>query len=381
MSSEQTNTVFYNYPVFRLGRRLSFILSKSVNSQSCFMAVLFTVLFLTGSLIDQTLIMKGRDIGLLEHPTTWAFLIIQIIAPIFLNKGVEKLFTFLKKNDIIYSKKELSGYLSLFTKHTSRQANFGKFCYTFLTLVGIICFAWNSFQNQNPLRFLGFDFWDSFNHPFGYWVTRIYKLYLWVFFLPAIIHIHISILFVLHKLLKDSTKENFFVLRPYNQDEHAGVGVIIKIAITPPIPILILGSLSVLGAFIIHGQTGITPLIGLCLVSLLLILIYLIPAIQLRRIIKSEKKRQLTEITEKQNELYFELVKDVKAKNETDILETLNSLTTVFDQVKSISIWPYWKSMLKIVGIINIPVIISIGKSLWPVIKSKWLTVFILLLH
>lgn len=381
MSIGQENMVFYDYPVFRFGRRLAFILSNSVIRQSFFMGILFTILFLTGSLIEQTLVMKGRDIGLLEHPTTWFFLLIQIIAPFFLKKSMEKLFSFFKKNDIIDSKKDLSGYTGLFKKHTSRQVNFSKFSYRFLILVGIICFAWNSFQNQDPFKFLGFDFWDSFNHPFGYWITRIYKIYLWVFLLPAIIHIHISILFVLHKLLKDAEKEKFFVLRPYNQDEHAGVGVIIKIAINPPVPILILGSLSVLGAFIIHGQTGITPHIGLSLMSLLLLLIYLIPAIQLRKIIKAEKKRQLTEITEKQNVLYFELVQDAKAINESDSLGTLNSLTTVFDQVKSISTWPYWKSMLKIVGIINIPVIISIVKSLWPVIKNKWLIAFLFLLH
>ncbi len=370
MAVEQTNTVFYSYPGFRLGRRLAFIFSKSVSSQSSFMAIFFIILFVTSSLIEQTLIMKGKDTGLLEHPTTLVFLMIQIVAPLFLKRAIAKLFSFFKKNDIIDANKEMSGYSVLFKKHTSRQTNFSKFCYTFLTLIGLICFAWNSFQNQDPLKFLGFDFWDSLNHPFGYWVTRIYKLYLWIFFLPAIIHIHISILFVLHKLLKDAEKEKFFVLRPYNQDEHAGVGVIIKIAINPPVPILILGSLSVLGAFIIHGQTGITPLIGLSLMSSLLVLIYLIPAIQLRRIIKSEKKRQLTEITEKQNALYFELVKDVKAKNESDSLETLNSLTTVFDQVKSISAWPYWKLMVKIVGIINIPIIISIGKELWPVMSK-----------
>jgi hypothetical protein len=267
----------------------------------------------------------------------------------------------------------MSEYITVFKKGTLRQTNLSKFSYSFLTLVGLVCFTWNSFQNQSPIKFLGFDFWDSSNHQFGYWLTRGYKLYLWVFFLPAIIHIHISILSVLYKLLKDAEKSNFFVLRPYNQDEHAGVGVIIKIAINPSLPILILGSLSVLGAFFIHGQIGVTPVIGLCILSLLFLLVYLIPAIQLRKIIKSEKKNQLSEIAEKQNSIYFTLISKEKSKVEPEDLEKLNSLTIIYEQVKSISTWPYWKSMLKVIGFINIPLLISLGKTLWPFIKSKWL--------
>ncbi len=367
MITEQINATFYNYPAFRLGKRVAFFFRESVIKQSVFLGALFFVFFIIGALIDQTLIMKGRDVGLFEHPTIWAFLVIQMTAPYFFKKSIEKLFLFLKGNDIIDSKIELSSYSSLFKQQVSRQMNFSKFSYVTLLVVGFICFAWNSFQNQAPLKFLGFDFWDSFYHPFGYWITRVYKFYLWVFFLPAIIHIHISILFLLRKLLIDAGKDNFFILKPYNQDEYAGVGIIIKIAINPPIPVLILGSISLLGAFFIHGQIGITPVIGLCLLSLLFFLVYLIPAIQLRKIIKAEKKRQLSEITEKQNSLYFTLVKKDKPENEFD---NLNSLTTVFEQVKSISVWPYWKFMLKIVGVINIPLIITIGKNLWPLISK-----------
>ncbi len=370
MRTKQTDTIFYNFSIFVLGRKMAFILSKSVNSQSCFMAIIFSILFIIGSSIDQTLIMKGKDTGLLEHPTSWCFIIIQIAAPFFLSRSIEKLFIFLDGNDVINSKKELASYITLFNKYTLRQTNLSVLSYRLLTLIGLICFVWNSFQNQAPMKYLGFDFWDSFNHPFGYWLTRVYKFYMWVLFFPAIIHIHFSGLFTLHTLLKDAEREKFFVLKPYNQDEYAGVGIIIKIAINPPIPLLLLGSVSVLAAFFIHGQIGITPIIGLSLMSLLFLLIYFIPAVRLRKIIKSEKKRQLSEITEKQNSLYFELVRSEKTMVNPDNLETLNSLTIVFDQVKSISAWPYWKSILKVVGFVNIPIVISIGKNLWPIMKA-----------
>lgn len=370
MADEELNAVFYNYPIFRFGRKIGFVFRKSIVFQSIFITVISIILILTGSLIDQTLILKGKDVGLLEHPTIWCFLLIQLVTPIYLKKAIGELLSFLKKNDIINSQKDLTGYISLFKKQTSRQMNFSKFSYLILISIGLICFVWNSFQNQSPLKFLGFDFWDSVNHPFGYWITRFYKFYLWLFLLPTIIHMQISILFVLYRLLKDAAKEKLFTLKPYNQDEHAGIGIIIKISIAPPIPILLLGSLSVLCAFLVHGQIETTPVIGLSLLSLLFLLVYLIPAIQLRKIIKAEKKRQLTEITEKQNSLYFTLINKKKDQDESNILETLNSLTAVFDQIKSISSWPYWKFMVKIMAVINIPVIISIGKNLWPAINS-----------
>jgi hypothetical protein len=372
MTAEGINSVFYNYHVFRIGKRLSVLFKKSIVAQSIFLTILFIILFIVGAFIDRTLIMTGKDTGLLEHPTIWAFLLINMIAPIYLSKALENLFQFLKGNEVIDSKKELSGYMKLFDKHISRQTNHSKLFYVFFTLIGLICFTWNTFQNQDPLKFLGFDFWDSFSHTFGYWATRLYKLYLWVFFLPAIIHIHTSILLVLYRLLKDVEKDKFFILRPYNQDEHAGVGIIIKMAINPTFPLLILGSLSVLAAFFIHGKIDATPIIGLCILSLLFVLVYLVPAIQLRRIIRFEKKRQLTEITEKQNFLYFEIARDEKSRTEYESIEKLNSLVTIYNQVKSIPIWPYWKTILKFIGVINIPVLISIGKSLWPIIKTKW---------
>ena len=173
MAADQANTVFYHYPVFRLGRKLAFFFRKSVTTQSCFMALLSILLFLSCSGIDHTWLMNGKNTGLLEHPTIWAFFIIQIISPVFLKKAIERLFTFLKENDIIDSKKELSGYLTLFNRQTSRQMNFSRFSFVFLSFIGLICFAWNSFQNQAPLKFQGFDFWDSFNHPFVYWLSRI----------------------------------------------------------------------------------------------------------------------------------------------------------------------------------------------------------------
>jgi hypothetical protein len=370
MESHEVMSVLYKYPVFRTGKKISFFFKKSFVAQSLYLGFLFTLLIIIASIIDKTLILEEKNIGLLEHPTIWTFIIIQIYVPILIKNSISKLFLFMQKNEVIDNKIDLSSYSLLFEKQTSRQMNFGRFSYAFLILIGLICFTWNTIQNQSPIRFLGFDFWDSSNHPYGYWITRVYKLYLWGFLFPTIVHIQMSILFVLKKLLVDAERDKFFVIKPYDLDEYAGAGTIIKIVINPIVPILLLCSLSVLGAFFIHGKIGVTPIMGITILSLLFLLIYLIPAIQLRKIIKSEKQRQLTEITEKQNKLYFSLVHGDKPQIEYDNLDSLNSFKDVIQQIKSISIWPHWKFILKIIGVINIPTILSISKNLLPIVTK-----------
>jgi hypothetical protein len=370
MIDEEVNAVLYHYPVFSFTKKIDFIFRKSVIRQSLFVWIFTIIAIIGASALDHTFVLGGKDVGLFEHPTIWMFLLIQILIPVVFKNAVGKLFDFFKYPGIIDSnKRDLSIYSSVFVNHVSRKTNFSKIIYALSITIGFICLVWNSFQNQAPYKFLGFDFWDSFNHPYGYWITRLYKVYLWVLLFPAAIHIQISILFVLYKLLKDAVKDKLITLKPYNRDEYAGIGNVIKIAIAPPIPILIVATLSVLSAFLIHGGSGATPIIGSTILSLLFLAIYLIPAIQLRKIINSEKKRQLDEIAETQNTLYYTLVKNDNPHDVFENLETLNALTPVYKKIKSISSWPYLKLFLKIVAFINIPGIISICKSIWPLVK------------
>ncbi len=366
---DEANKIYDSYPVFKFNQVVRLFKNRP-EKQSLVVTLVFVLLIILASSIDHTFLLAGTDIGLFEHPTIWTFLILQAIIPYIFKKAVDNLFEFLEGADIVKEGKDLSKYKTVFTNNVHRKTNAGKVIYSFLITVGLGCFVWNSFQNQDPYRIVGFDFWDSINHVFGYWITRVYKFYLWVLFFPSIVHMHISLLLTLNKLLKDAIKENFFSLKPFHQDEYGGVGKIIKTAIDPWIPVLLIASLSVLSALLIHKQLSVTPIVGICLLSALFVVIYLIPAITLRKIIQSEKKRQLNEVTQTQNAFFYKLSDTNESGSLSKNLEAINGLAPIYKQVKSISSWPYYTSVLKIIGLINIPTIIGISKAVWPLVKQ-----------
>lgn len=367
--ADEANKIYDAYPVFKLNKVVG-LFKKRPEIQSLAVIVVFFLLIVLASLIDHTFLLPGTGIGLFEHPTIWTFLILQAIIPFTFKKTVGNLFGFLEETDIVKEGTDLSKYRTVFTRHVSRKTNEGRVIYVLLITIGLGCFVWNSFQNQDPYRIVGFDFWDSINHAFGYWITRFYKFYLWVLFFPAIVHMYISLLLTLNKLLKDAMKEHFLSLKPFHQDEYGGLGKIIKTAIDPCIPVLLIASLSLLGALLIHKQLGVTPVVGICVLSALFVVVYLIPAITLRKIIQSEKKRQLTEVTQTQNAFFYKLSDTNESSLLSKNLETINGLAPIYKQIKSISSWPYYSTVLKVIGLINLPTLISLAKTLWPIFKQ-----------
>src|SRR5205085_7209961 len=60
-------------------------------AQCCTTAAVAGVAVLVGSIIDGSLVLEGRNVGLLEHPTIWAFFSLQIALPISLRRSTRKL--------------------------------------------------------------------------------------------------------------------------------------------------------------------------------------------------------------------------------------------------------------------------------------------------
>jgi len=106
----------------------------------------------------------------------------------------------------------------------------------------------------------------------------------------------------------------------------------------------------------------------LFVICLLLITIYLIPALSLNNIIKSEKKRQLEEINHTQDLIYLSLINNKEKNTISSDAETLDALSKVALQIKSISNWPYIKLVAELVGIINIP---ALSHFIYQVILKK----------
>ena len=366
MITKDKDGVLASYPVLKYVNQINLFKGKTVATNFLVVTGLMTIAIIAASFFDKSLFLTGNNLGLFEHPTIWTFIIIQAITPFRIEKSVNSLYRFLEKNDLVNSKFDLSRYPPMFLQQIFRETNLSKLTYYLFVTIGFIGFVWNSYQNQLPLRFLGFDFWDSINHPLGYWVTRVYKLYLWMFFLPSCAHVQVVILVTLSQLLKDVDKKRLFVLRPYHQDGHGGGSELIKIVISPFVPILMVSSISFLCVLMIHRELDITLLFGLFVLSVLFISIYLIPSIALSKILKSEKQTQLAEIAQKQGTIFSSLIKTVDPNLIKRKLETLTSLDSVSKQIKEIPNWPDLNSILRLLSLAHIPALIAIVQKIWP---------------
>ena len=60
--------------------------------QSCILTGLCVAGALAASAKDHTLIMGGRNVGLLQHPTIWAFLGLQLALPLSIKRSLTHLF-------------------------------------------------------------------------------------------------------------------------------------------------------------------------------------------------------------------------------------------------------------------------------------------------
>lgn len=368
--NESPNTVFKSYPVFRFIAWITSFLKWSLDKRALLLTGIFIALTILASSIDHTFTMIGTDLGLIQHPAIWMFFIIQAVIPFSICIALTRFLCFLKGNEIIQPETDLSIYTDFFQKFINRKTNLSQLVFVLATTIGLISFVWNSFQNQQPYKFLGFDFWDSINHLFGYCITRLYKFFLWVLFFPAIVHIHVAMIITLKKLLNDAVEKGFLTLRPYHQDETGGVSEIIKAAINPFIPVLLVVAFTVLSVIIVHHKVEATPIIGLCMLNFLFVMVYIIPATSLNKIIKIQKKSQVKEITETQNSIFNTLIRHEETDRLFRNVDSLNGMLPVIKQIKSIPDWPYFNRVSKLIGLINFPVIIGLINKAWPILED-----------
>jgi hypothetical protein len=367
--SKEDNILKY-YPVFKYLDWGIPIPCLSIPSKVLILTVLTLILIIVCSLIDHTLLMSGNDVGLFRHPAIWTFLVGQYVGVLSIRASLRKYFKFAEKNELIESKDDPVQYETRLLTEAKLNSNPSRVIYILLITTGLLCFIWNSFQNQAPYKFLGFDFWDSALHPFGYWFTRVYKFWLWIFLIPSLMHLQTSVSLALYKIIKDAGKKKSFRLQPYHQDGYGGAGVLVKIVINAYIPICLVSFLALLSVLFVHGKLGPTPIIGMIILSLIFVLTYLIPAIALKRLISSEKKKQLSEISSLQNTIFLSITKNGNESNAISESETLDSLSKISHQIKEISNWPYMKRVVQLVGLINTPSAISIAKIVIPIVTT-----------
>jgi hypothetical protein len=332
------------YPAFRLFRlhqRRGGVGPPIMNMNQWTVCIIGAALFIA-SWLDSTLILPGPSVGLLEHPTIFSFLLLQLVALRVTETSLSNFLTTWAGNTLPFTEDFkgsigndiVDGYWESYLK---RDDNISKLLFSFFTMIGLISFAWNSYQNQEPLRFLGFDFWDSSFHFFGYWATRLYKFYLWTLFLPAVGHALFGLFLVFAKLLSRARTENALVLRPYDGDSSGGVTALTSPLVRPISAVFFVCGLGAFSALAIHRELDLTPMIGLTLLAFFLssgLLSYLIP---LSRAVQAEKRRQISEISERQGTLLKKIadMHSTPAITST-VIATIEALESVKHTIRSL---------------------------------------------
>src|SRR6266853_828872 len=77
---------------FAFHRYVGRLLNIGFLGQCCVTASVSAVAMLIGSILDGTLILQGRNIGLLQHPVIWAFIVLQVALPLALRHSLNKVF-------------------------------------------------------------------------------------------------------------------------------------------------------------------------------------------------------------------------------------------------------------------------------------------------
>jgi hypothetical protein len=338
-------------------------------AQCCIIAGLCASTILIGSVIDGSLILGGRNVGLLQHPGIWALLGLQIALPLSIRHSLKKLLKVRarireiakcdgKISDLVTA--PLLGFLRLEDGESRITA-------TVIYCAGLTAFVWNTYQNQHPGMIIPFDFWDSKNYFWGFWITRVYKLYLFGWLLPYIAVIHIGILIVILRLIRQARVSGRLKLITFHPDGVGGLGFVPSLVTTPIIVTLLMSSIPTAAAFEVHRAADVTPLMALTIIILSTVIAYIIPILFLRSDIVVLKRETIRRLRLLQQTYYSKIIDgqdlDFEALKRGN--EALDYFEKVCTRVQSISNYPHLKLLLRYIGLALTPSIISLVLTLY----------------
>ncbi len=333
------------YPpfAFSLTAARRYSLARAVQANAL-VAFVFAGAFLVSSVRERTLIMRG-GVGLLQHPGIWVFLVAQVVIPWAVTRSLRAFRQLPSTSSAPLTADFLRDYFhaldAALVHSMRRESSRSRALFDALLLIGLSAWAWNTFQNQDPIHFLRFDFWDSIRHPGGYWLTRFYKLYVWVLIGPAVVHAQLCLVHSVKRLFTLATAHRGIILDPYASSGDGGLAPLIETVINPMVPIVVASSLLTMSAFWVHGKYDVTTIGGLLMTIALLLFIYLLPAIALRRAIREEKARQQNHVCKYQRALYEHLLTTLPHRsNVKDDTSTLSSLADLSKRLDDIPNWP-----------------------------------------
>jgi hypothetical protein len=336
----------------------------------CFLVAGISVLvILASSVLDRTLLLHGRDVGLLEHPAIWAFFILQIALPLAIGRSLQKLsnsggaFRRPTQPELEFAATVLTKLTAFMRLRDWASRAVAAICYT----TGLIAFVWNTYQNQLPGIVVPYDFWDSSNHLLGYWTTRVYKFYLFVWFLPYIALIHSAVLIVTLRLLRERRTAGALTLQPFHPDGAGGLGFVPGLVTTPIIVTALTAALPVAGAFEVHRAADITPIMGVTIVVAGALIAYVVPILYLRTDIVALKREAVEKLRLLQQSYYSQIAarKEVEFETLRRGNEALDYFDKICARVQSISNYPHLTRLLKYIGLALTPSVASLILKLY----------------
>ncbi len=297
----------------------------------------FLILIIFISILEKNYILKNPNIGLLQHPTFWIFIISNFYITISL---------YLKHNKLINDITE-----STFNKLNEnfikiKKSNKNKILFNMIIIIGFCFFIGNSLQNAKVINKLPFDFWDSKTYIFSYFFTRIYKFYLFILFLPNLIWYSSTLIFSLSKIIiinyDDEKKEINYPIKNYFELNYlCNFGI--NILIISIIPFITFTS----SIYIVHKQFDVTTISTMfitLLYILTLITMYYILINKYRNNIIKYKNKNLKEFNTELSEIHKKILNFQLNDSKNDILEKyLKKEEYIFkakEQIEKINIYP-----------------------------------------
>jgi hypothetical protein len=350
---------FHNW----LGR----LLGVGFTAQCYTVAALAAVAALVAAFVDGSLFLNERDIGLLEHLAIWGFFCLQIALPISLRYSTRKL---LKARTNLRALGALDGSPSEqlivpFLKYSRLQGAKIKLLAMGIYCFGLTAFVWNTYQNQLPRIVVPYDFWDSKTYVFGFWVTRLYKLYLFVWLFPYIALLHTAILVTALRLVRLARLSGKLKLLPFHPDGVGGLGFLPQLVTRPLIVGVLLGLLPTVGAFQIHRAADVTPVMGLATLVVATGIAYFIPILSLRADIVAAKRAMIERLRWLQQAKFSQIVDRNNLDFETLRIgnESIEFFEKLCKAIRDISNYPHLKRLIGYITLAMSPVAASlIGK-------------------
>jgi hypothetical protein len=317
-------------------------------------------------------------VGLLEHPTIWAFLGLQVVLPLSIRRSLGSVLRARAQmrrtlTASVTLPDSMPGALLRFVRLEDPRSRFvAALLYSF----GFAAFVWNTYQNQLPGIMLPFDFWDSTNHVCGFWLTRAYKLYLFVWLLPYVAFLHVGVLFAVLHVIRRQRVAGHMALLPFHPDGVGGLGFVPGLVSTPIGVTLLAASVPTAAAFAVHRAFDPTPLIGVAAVVSGVTVAYIIPIAFLRSDIVGLKRALIDRLWRLQQMCSPPL--DVGGTVDPQLLRAGSEALDYFEKVRrrvlSIPNYPHLKRLFGYVGLFLTPSAISLGQKLYseflPVVLS-----------